>query len=117
MEREGQWADAGEEAADLVQKQPPPGCRGGGAASAASAACHPHPNRPRFTPFYSPIMFPPPQIYWDGLLVASAATGQTRSLQPGGALMLGAEQDCYGGCTDRRVGALLMGRSAAVVAP
>ncbi|PRW20453.1 concanavalin A-like lectin glucanase [Chlorella sorokiniana] len=44
------------------------------------------------------------QIYWDGLLVASAATGQTRQLQPGGALMLGAEQDCYGGCTDRGQG-------------
>lgn len=41
------------------------------------------------------------QIYWDGLLIASATTGQTRPLQPGGALMLGAEQDCYGGCTDR----------------
>lgn len=44
------------------------------------------------------------QIFWDGLLVASAATGKTRPLQPGGALMLGAEQDCYGGCTDRSGG-------------
>ena len=41
------------------------------------------------------------QIYWDGLLVASALTGKTKPLQAGGALMLGAEQDCYGGCTDR----------------
>lgn len=52
----------------------------------------------------SPPATPSPagQIYWDGLLIASAATGQTRPLQPGGALMLGAEQDCYGGCTDRQ---------------
>ena len=35
---------------------------------------------------------PPPQIYWDGLLVASALTHKTRPIQPGGALMLGAEQ-------------------------
>ncbi len=35
-----------------------------------------------------------------GLLVSSAATGKTEPLQPGGALMLGNEQDCYGGCTD-----------------
>mgnify|MGYP001810499069 CR=1 FL=1 len=41
------------------------------------------------------------QIYWDGLLMASAITGKTKPLQQGGALMLGAEQDCYGGCTDR----------------
>lgn len=31
-------------------------------------------------------------------------THKTRPLQPGGALMLGAEQDCYGGCTDRQAG-------------
>ncbi len=35
-----------------------------------------------------------------GLLVSSATTGKTEPLQPGGALMLGNEQDCYGGCTD-----------------
>ena len=32
--------------------------------------------------------------------MSSAATGKTEPLQPGGALMLGNEQDCYGGCTD-----------------
>ncbi|PSC70155.1 concanavalin A-like lectin glucanase [Micractinium conductrix] len=44
------------------------------------------------------------RIYWDGLLMASAITGKTKPLQQGGALMLGAEQDCYGGCTDRGQG-------------
>ncbi|KAL4421057.1 hypothetical protein ABPG77_001352 [Micractinium sp. CCAP 211/92] len=44
------------------------------------------------------------QIYWDGLLIVSTPSGKTRPLQPGGALMLGAEQDCYGGCTDRGQG-------------
>lgn len=87
----------------MTAEQPPPGCRGGRATWAASTARHAHPYHPLFTPFCSPILVPPSQIYWDGLLVASAATGQTRPLQPGGALMLGAEQDCYGGCTDRRV--------------
>ena len=51
--------------------------------------------------WHPPTPCPPLQIYWDGLLVASALTGKTKPLQPGGALMLGAEQDCYGGCTDR----------------
>ena len=32
--------------------------------------------------------------------MSSAVTGKTEPLQPGGALMLGNEQDCYGGCTD-----------------
>lgn len=40
-------------------------------------------------------------IYKDGLVAASADTGRTRRLEPGGALMLGGEQDCYGGCTER----------------
>jgi len=44
------------------------------------------------------------QIYIDGLLMAEAATGKITPLKPGGALMLGAEQDCYGGCTDRGQG-------------
>ncbi len=43
------------------------------------------------------------KIYVDGLLRAEAATGKTGSLKAG-ALMLGAEQDCYGGCTDRGQG-------------
>ena len=36
--------------------------------------------------------------------MSSAVTGKTRPLPPGGALMLGAEQDCYGGCVDRGQG-------------
>eukprot|EP00887_Chlorella_sp_A99_P000397 scaffold13.g397.t1 len=44
------------------------------------------------------------KVYWDGLLKVSAATGKTSPIRPGGALMLGAEQDCYGGCTDRGQG-------------
>ena len=40
----------------------------------------------------------------DGLLRAETPTGKTMPLRPGGALMLGAEQDCYGGCTDRGQG-------------
>ncbi|WIA11894.1 hypothetical protein OEZ85_011978 [Tetradesmus obliquus] len=40
------------------------------------------------------------KIYWDGLLVASAYSHKTQPLEPGGAFMLGAEQDCFGGCTD-----------------
>lgn len=39
-------------------------------------------------------------VYKDGLVAASADTGRTRRLEPGGALMLGGEQDCYGGCTE-----------------
>lgn len=50
------------------------------------------------------VLLAPKQIYWDGLLMATAVTRKTSPLQPGGALMLGAEQDCYGGCTDRREG-------------
>lgn len=44
------------------------------------------------------------KVYVDGLLRAEAGTGKTGPLKPGGALMLGAEQDCYGGCTDRGQG-------------
>ena len=33
-------------------------------------------------------------------LHAQTASGKTSPLQSGGALMLGGEQDCYGGCTD-----------------
>ena len=32
--------------------------------------------------------------------MSSTVTGRTDPLQPGGALMLGNEQDCYGSCTD-----------------
>lgn len=32
--------------------------------------------------------------------LAQVETGATEPLQPGGALMLGADQDCYAGCTD-----------------
>lgn len=44
------------------------------------------------------------KIYVDGLLRVQTATGKTAPLRPGGALMLGAEQDCYAGCTDRGQG-------------
>lgn len=44
------------------------------------------------------------QIYQDGLLVAKAVTGKTDPLVPDGALMLGGEQDCFGGCTDPHQG-------------
>eukprot|EP01024_Parvocaulis_polyphysoides_P075800 TRINITY_DN980_c0_g3_i3.p1 TRINITY_DN980_c0_g3~~TRINITY_DN980_c0_g3_i3.p1 ORF type:complete len:1054 (-),score=150.66 TRINITY_DN980_c0_g3_i3:249-3056(-) len=40
------------------------------------------------------------KIYQDGMLVAEAVSQSTRALQPNGAFMLGADQDCYGGCTD-----------------
>ncbi|KAI8473932.1 MAG: concanavalin A-like lectin/glucanase [Monoraphidium minutum] len=40
------------------------------------------------------------EIYWDGLIAASAFTGKTAPLDPNGAFMLGGEQDCFGGCTD-----------------
>jgi hypothetical protein len=40
------------------------------------------------------------EIYWDGLIAASAYTGKTAPLDPHGAFMLGGEQDCFGGCTD-----------------
>ena len=39
-------------------------------------------------------------IYKDGLLVARAETGKTERIPPGGVWMLGAEQDCVGGCVD-----------------
>jgi hypothetical protein len=44
------------------------------------------------------------EIYWDGLLTASAFTGKTEPLDPHGAFMLGGEQDCFGGCTDSSQG-------------
>ena len=44
------------------------------------------------------------KIYIDGLLRAETPLGKTEPLQPGGALMLGAEQDCYAGCTDQGQG-------------
>lgn len=40
------------------------------------------------------------KIYKDGLKMAEAHTGQTQPLQANGALVLGGEQDCYGGCLD-----------------
>lgn len=40
------------------------------------------------------------KIYVNGLLMSSAYTHKTAPLEPGGAFMLGGEQDCYGGCTD-----------------
>jgi cysteine-rich repeat protein len=40
------------------------------------------------------------RIYKDGLKVAESETGRTAPIPPGGAFLLGAEQDCYGGCTD-----------------
>lgn len=43
-------------------------------------------------------------IYKDGLRIISTATGKTAPLKKGGALMLGAEQDCYGGCLDKGQG-------------
>lgn len=36
----------------------------------------------------------------DMLLHAQVETGATEPIQPGGALMLGGDQDCYGGCSD-----------------
>lgn len=58
--------------------------RGGAAGAGTTAAARPA----------SHTSLPPAlqQIYWDGLLAASALTHKTRPLQPGGALMLGAEQ-------------------------
>lgn len=40
------------------------------------------------------------EIYKDGLLISSAQTGKTEPLVPDGALVIGGEQDCFGGCTD-----------------
>lgn len=39
-------------------------------------------------------------IYFDGLLMATAPTGKTEPLVSDGALILGGEQDCFAGCTD-----------------
>jgi hypothetical protein len=44
------------------------------------------------------------EVFFDGLRVASAVTGRTKPLEPGGAFMLGGEQDCFGGCTDATQG-------------
>eukprot|EP01023_Acetabularia_acetabulum_P041229 TRINITY_DN400_c4_g1_i3.p1 TRINITY_DN400_c4_g1~~TRINITY_DN400_c4_g1_i3.p1 ORF type:complete len:1004 (+),score=177.52 TRINITY_DN400_c4_g1_i3:132-3143(+) len=44
------------------------------------------------------------KIYQDGMLVAEAVKQNTRPLLPGGAFMLGADQDCFGGCTDFQQG-------------
>lgn len=43
-------------------------------------------------------------IYKNGLRIISTMTGKTAPLKKGGALMLGAEQDCYGGCLDKGQG-------------
>ncbi|GMH36287.1 hypothetical protein BSKO_04155 [Bryopsis sp. KO-2023] len=43
-------------------------------------------------------------IYMDGMQVGKAQSGRTTPLQKGGALMLGGEQDCFGGCTDPHQG-------------
>ncbi|KAK9844409.1 hypothetical protein WJX74_002134 [Apatococcus lobatus] len=40
------------------------------------------------------------KIYLDGLIMAETPSKRTSPLRSGGALMLGGEQDCYGGCTD-----------------
>eukprot|EP00884_Botryococcus_braunii_P003507 jgi/Botrbrau1/13157/Bobra.0187s0105.1 len=40
------------------------------------------------------------KIYKDGLLMKEAKTGKKNPIQSGGAMMLGSEQDCYGGCTE-----------------
>ncbi|CAG9460100.1 unnamed protein product [Pedinophyceae sp. YPF-701] len=42
------------------------------------------------------------QIFVNGLRVAHAESGHTDSLPPGGSLVLGGEQDCYGGCTEEK---------------
>lgn len=44
------------------------------------------------------------EIYVDGMRIISSRTGKTAPLKKGGALMLGAEQDCYGGCLDKGQG-------------
>ncbi|KAK9789369.1 hypothetical protein WJX73_005379 [Symbiochloris irregularis] len=41
------------------------------------------------------------KIYEDGLLMAETPTGKTSQMRSGGAFMLGQEQDCYAGCTDK----------------
>ncbi|KXZ56241.1 hypothetical protein GPECTOR_1g21 [Gonium pectorale] len=43
-------------------------------------------------------------IYVDGSLMATAYTQRTAPLEPGGAFMLGGEQDCFGGCVDPNQG-------------
>jgi cysteine-rich repeat protein len=44
------------------------------------------------------------EIFVDGLRIISTKTRKTAPLKKGGALMLGAEQDCYGGCLDKGQG-------------
>ena len=41
-------------------------------------------------------------VYIDGMKRAEAETGITREIKPGGALVLGAEQDCYDGCFEKQ---------------
>lgn len=41
------------------------------------------------------------EVYLDGMLRAAAETGITTEIKPGGALVLGAEQDCYAGCFEK----------------
>ena len=68
-------------------------------ALAPSCGTPPPPPPPHPTP-PPPVGPPPPTAR------RAAYTGKTGPLKPGGALMLGAEQDCYGGCLDRgQVGA------------
>lgn len=44
------------------------------------------------------------QIYKDGMLVATSTSDHTAPLDAHGSLVLGGEQDCFGGCTDTRQG-------------
>jgi len=44
------------------------------------------------------------EVYMDGMRMATAYTRRTQPLEAGGALMLGGEQDCFGGCTDASQG-------------
>ena len=39
-------------------------------------------------------------VYKDGLRMVTTQTARTEPLRPGGTMILGAEQDCYGGCTE-----------------
>lgn len=59
--------------------------------SKPSAVVHSHPQ---------PLSF-----FWVPLFaVASAYSQKTAPLEPGGALILGGEQDCFGGCVDPQQG-------------
>ena len=40
-------------------------------------------------------------VYIDGMKRAESETGITRPIKPGGALVLGADQDCYNGCFEK----------------